>query len=174
MTVRQEIIDNLAARFALIQQGAVFQLPSGPYTCNNNINVVKGWKQNPFNTSELIGIAFRDALTEISYPDFARPLYTIRFGAVAYLSGTAVASRARSILEDMLATVGSSGRCGGLAKSVWPNRVRLNVGIKGDVVGAAMVGFTISYHPRPGTEKEEGLLTAGPDILSAGDIDLSW
>jgi len=145
VSIRQQLIDAIEARLETITVGKVFALRSGDYVCQNTIKGVYPWRKTPFNPHELPAIEFWDASAETSPGEASRHAHELPIVLQVSTVGSQPASIARTLMEDIIACIGSDPRWGGLAR--WTNITAhgLMVEKAGDVVAGAQILFTVEY-----------------------------
>lgn len=145
MSKRQQIVDAIAARLATISMGKVFTLPDGDYVCQNSIKGVFPWRKTPFNQQELPAIEFWDASSEDEPGPSGQHEHRLPIVLQVSTPGAEPASIARSLMEDIVAAIGSDTRWGGLASWTDITAHGLMVEKAGDVIAGAQILFTVRY-----------------------------
>lgn len=145
ISIRQQIVDAIAVRMGQIVKGQVFDLPDGPYTCENTIKGVYPWRKTPFNKAELPAIELWDNSADTNPGPASRHEHHLPIGLQVCVSGQTSASVARSYMADIVAAIGSDPRWGGLA--FWTELTGHGLAMEqaGDIVAAAQIGFTVQY-----------------------------
>ena len=173
---RQEILDALGARLALVAPGVVLTFGDGTtHTCTTTINDLKEWRRHPYAATEVPACAYRDGITRLDPLEFGlRARYQLRVLVAVYLTATAPASAARAAIADILAAVGTDQRLGGICHGTDLVRYQLMLQHSGDVMAAGLVELLITYTERklaPGG----GLLNeTGDRLIDENGNVLEW
>ena len=148
MSKRQQIVDAVKARFALISVANGYLTDIG----------LKQTEHHPTAKSadpadeELPAHDVRDEAEETQVSDRNSGTYErrLRVTAVAeLLEADATAANARKALADMIAAVGVDPKWGGLARYSIPVDDEVTVDEEGQRVGAARLTFEVVYNRKP-------------------------
>lgn len=142
---RQQIVDAIEARLSEIAYGVTFQLPDGPYTCQNTIKGVYPWHKTTFNPAQLPAIEFWDANAETSPGEASQHEHELPIVLQVSTVGSQPASVARTLMEDVIACIGANRKWGGLAYWTDITGHGLMVEKAGDIIAGAQVLFTVKY-----------------------------
>jgi len=145
MSRRQQLVDAIEARLKDIANGVVFNLPDGAYVCQNNINGVYPWRKTPFNPNELPAIEFWDASSDDSPGASGQHEHQLPIVLQVSTAGSQPASVARTLMEDIVAAIGSDPRWGNLASWTDITGHGLMIEKAGDVIAGAQILFTVRY-----------------------------
>lgn len=125
MSTRGDILNNLAGRLSSIAPAA-------------------GWGSRPLQITSLPQIAWRDTVELEKDSIIGLPrLYKMRVAIAGYVSGSA--GSARSILEQIVAAVGTDPRCGDLAERTTPLSFQLKASQAADVTACGVMTLDIWY-----------------------------
>lgn len=142
---RQQIVDAIVERLGKIRYGQVFTLPTGDYACQNNIKGVYPWRKTPFNVSELPAIELWDANADTQPGPSGQHEHHLPIVLQVSVEGAQPASVARTLMEDVVACIGSDPRWGGLANWTDITGHGLMVEKAGQVVAGAQILITVKY-----------------------------
>lgn len=172
MALRYQIIDELAARLALIDSGTTWQFRTGEtYQCSSEPGLVGNWKTTPATLAQLPAIIWRDTVEKNNQNRyFGNPDkwdLTIRLGAYA-----TTAAAARTLAEDILATVCHDPTFDMLVDWTYPESIELRHGVKGDTdIFAVLLAIRVAYS----TWDDEGLTDEAGNLLTAETgLVLTW
>lgn len=142
---RQQIVDAIEARLKGIAYGLTLQLPDGPYICQNTIKGVYPWHKAAFNQAQLPAIEFWDANADTSPGPASQHEHELPIILQVSTPGVQPASIARTLMQDIIAAIGSDPKWGGLAYWTDITGHGLMVEKAGDVIAGAQVLFTVKY-----------------------------
>lgn len=143
--IRQQLVDAIETRLGLIAPGHVFQLPSGPHVCDNNILGVYPWRKVPFSQAQIPAIAFWDADAPVQPGPVSQHEHSLKIALEVHVAGNTAATTARSIMQDILAAIGSDPRWGNLARWTDIDSHEIAVDQAGDVIAGVSINFTVTY-----------------------------
>lgn len=147
-SVRQQIVDAIAARLVQIAPGKVWSLPDGPYTCTSAPKSVTPWRRVPYSPAQVPAIAFWDADSAHGEPPLAHHEHRLGITIVGFVAGNAAIDTVRALLADMVAAVGSDPRWGGLADWTEIDSQDIDVEQAGDVIAGCQISITVVYRTR--------------------------
>ena len=142
---RQQIVDAVAGRMALIAPGHSFTLPDGTYVCGGTIKGVYPWRKKPFSKAEVPAIKFNDEDAQVVPGPSTQHENRLSFTLEAAILSDTTASAARALLADIVAAIGSDPRWGGLA--YWTDIQSHSVDLEQarDVISGVQILFTVTY-----------------------------
>jgi hypothetical protein len=144
-SLRQQIVDAITSRLQEIRIGKVYQLPDGPYTCENDIKGVYPWRKVPFSKAEIPAIKLDDTSAETSAGPASQHQHKLTFSLEVIVAGSSSASTVRSILADVVAAIGSDPKWNRLA--FWTELDGHNIDVEqaGDIIAGAQLQITVTY-----------------------------
>jgi hypothetical protein len=146
--IRQQIVDKVKARFALISVANGYQTDIGLKQTEWN----PGPKGADPEADELPGHDIRDEVETAVIDNKNSGTFTreLEIVVIAELREPAPgATLARKALEDLIKAVGVDPTWGGLARHTLPVEDDINVDELGQQIGAARLRFKVEYSRRP-------------------------
>ena len=144
-STRQQIVDAIAARLALIAPGHVVTLPDGDYTCSATVKGIYPWRKKAFSKAEVPVIKFTDDDANVGPGPASQHENKLSINLEGIILADTTASAARALLADVVAAIGSDPRWGGLAYWTELTSHSIDVEQAGDVISGVQVMFTVTY-----------------------------
>lgn len=146
-SIRQQIIDALAARLATIGPATTFTLSDGPYTCGTTLGGggVVGWRKVAVSPAQCPAINFYDDDVEITGNPIGHHEHRMTVTIVGLLAGSDGLEDGRQLMADIVAVIGSDPRWGGLAN--WTDIEQQNISMEqmGDICVGCDIRIAITY-----------------------------
>lgn len=147
MSIRQNIIDAIAARLGLIASGHVFTLETGgSYTCATSPAVVAVWRKTPFTPAQFPAVGIWDTRSTLDREGIVGAFtHLLEVSIVGFLASSAPIGTARDLQADIVAAIGSDPRWSGLADETIVEELPMDAAQGGDIVAAVEIRVTIRY-----------------------------
>lgn len=144
-SIRQQLVDAVAARLETIAPGVSFQLPDGEYLCSSSLKGVYPWRKAPFSKAEVPAVKIEDGDARTIPGPSTKHEHKLQLDLQIVMLGSTSASAARSLMADIIAAVGSDPRWGRLAYWTDIDGHNLDIEQAGDVISGGEIHLTITY-----------------------------
>jgi len=149
-TIRQQIIDAIAARLKLIQLGDSFTVNGATVSCRSNIgDSVEIWRTRPLGDKEGWAVVVRDLTGPIDRTgegaEIGRHLHRLAVKIDIVVKDRTAPDLVREMLADVMTAIGSDPKWGGLARWTDVEESALEVDDTGARMAGASLSLTVTY-----------------------------